>query len=363
MSNTYVINLQNKMATQKTLWLFLQEPEVVVSSEVFANSSTYLILPTYEKGDDNSFSVPLQYITRAGSETKAPAPNVLITSGTSKNTDLETAWEADYALKNQQPLLKSSGTAPEQQVVITTNSFDPDKEKDNDWYHNLTFGVQTSTGFTGVTWSPEPGTDYHIKPKVRFYVAASSEFQSNELFSMSTVSSHSQEVTEDNFDSNLECTVILHADGSWEVQKGNLNKSSAGDTELLLLQAHYNLTAAHADIVKNYGKPSVINCAGLPAGISADDEFRTSAGIEITTENLRYDGQNNFLKGIIKVTKSVTNDFAYIVVKNTYLNIKGKSKSGNTSWEFTYDGSKNAKEIDAIFGKGHEVDFTNTKPK
>lgn len=36
MSNTCIINLQNKMATRKTLWLFLQEPEVVVSSEVFS---------------------------------------------------------------------------------------------------------------------------------------------------------------------------------------------------------------------------------------------------------------------------------------------------------------------------------------
>lgn len=333
-----------------------------MTSEIYANSSTFLILPPYEPGTDNSFSVPFQYITRAGSSNNAPAPNVLLTSGTKKNTDLLTSWDAEYEAKNQQPTLKLKGTAPEQQVIINTNTFNPDKEKDNQWYHNLTFGVQTSTGFTGVTWSPEPGQSYHIKPKLQFYVAASSDFQSDELFDMTTVSAGSATVTEDSFDTNLECTVTLEAEGSWTVSKGNLNKSLARDAELLLVQAHYNLTSAHADIVRNFGLQSVKFPALSSQELAAADEIRTSSGIEISAENRLYDGSNNFLKGIITVTRPVLRDFAYIVAKITFLSVKGKSKSGNTSWEFTYDGSKNAREIDELFGKGHDVDFTDKKP-
>lgn len=249
MPTEYKINLYNLEGSAQKMWCFLSEPESNVSAEVYANSNSFLTVPTYSGSQQNSFTIPLQYSVQVGASNNAVGLDIQIRSSVTENTDLGVEWLANYTQESGEkipPTLTQGGTAPSNELAITTNSYNKSEEPLNSWYGSMTYGVETAEGFIGLTWSPDPARTYEIKPKVTFYVAIGS-FQSNTLADINAISSTSAEITENAFDGNNECTVTRNPDGTWSVAPGNVRPTNF--TELLLLNSHLSLVAAHKELV------------------------------------------------------------------------------------------------------------------
>lgn len=221
----YKIYLVNEGSTSKNFWCFLQQPEGVSSSDVYANSNTMLsVLPNY--GGTNRFTIPLQYVVGAGASNKAVGLDIKIDSSFIQNSELEQLWDADYATAppNQGPVisLDSGATSPANTLGIKSNDFDRVQNENEHWYSNMSFGIQSANGFLGVTWSPSPSDTSTITPKFAFYVATG-DYTSNNLADMTTISNTSAQIELTDF-KNLEATVTLTSKGKWLVAPGAPSK-------------------------------------------------------------------------------------------------------------------------------------------
>lgn len=250
MPTEYKINLVNLTSTSQLMWCFLSEPESTISEEVYANSNTNLNVPPSTGKEQNSFTIPLQYSVQAGASNNAVGLNIQITSSVTESTDLGVGWLASYTQDsvNTPPTLETMDATLDDELAITTNIYEKEDEPINSWYGSMTYGVQSSDGFIGITWSPTPATTYQIKPKVTFYVAIG-DFSTNTLADINTISSSAAVVTEADFDRNNECTVTRNSDGSWVIEPGNTTPTSLS-AELILLNSHLNLSSAHNELVK-----------------------------------------------------------------------------------------------------------------
>jgi hypothetical protein len=357
MPTKYKIHLKNLQSADKTFWCFLNTPDSNISSEVFANSSARLTVAQFEPGRDDSFTIPLQYVVKAGASNNAVALKTLIQSSISKNTDLASSWQANYFQANKGPaLVPGSDTPASDEVDVLTNAFDKNREPLDKWFSSLTFGVQSDNGFLGVTWSPDPSETYRIKPKVQFYVATGS-YEENTLASITSISTTSANITEDSFDGNYECTVTLLTTGKWKVEKGNTNQSSTlrasnalvdlSKTQLLLATAHTDLV----DLIKNPQEYATSSSDNI------NDVAVRSEGIIITSGDKLSASLGelpNFITGSIGIATAIGVGFTAILAAGITLKIK-KTKRDGLEFDFEYNGGKSLEEIIAAFGFGKEI--------
>lgn len=359
MPTTYKIHLKNLQSADKTFWCFLNLPESQISADIYANSSANLTVSQYQSGQDDSFTIPLQYVVQAGASNQAVALNTLIQSSLKKNTDLAAAWHADYFPANKGPKLYLATDVPNpdnKEVDIWTNDFDKSQERLKNWYSSLTFGVLSQNGFMGVTWSPDPSETYRIKPKVQFYVATGS-FESNTLADITAISSQSAPVTADSFDGNNECTVTLLSTGKWLVEPGNTNQIVNSNSAILnnLVKANMELATSHSALVALF---STQHLSEIPANSKSNEQV-ISAGITIKQQLTLADeegGLNSFLTGTITVGAFIAAGFAYMIASGINLTISKRAGNG-LEFEFTYNGQKGAEEVRKAFAAGQTIDF------
>ncbi|QLK61117.1 hypothetical protein GE278_10260 [Enterobacteriaceae bacterium Kacie_13] len=359
MPTTYTIHLKNLQSADKTFWCFLNFPESQISADVYANSSANLTVSQHQHGQDDSFSIPLQYVVQAGASNKAVALNTLIQSSIKKNTDLATAWHADYYPANKGPSLYVASDEPapgNKEVDVWTNDFDKSQEPLQKWFSSLTFGVMSESGFMGVTWSPDPEQTYRIQPKVQFYVATGN-FESNKLADITAISSKAANITGDSFDGNNECTVTLKTNGQWLVEPGNTNATSNGDSTLLsnLVKTNMELATAQSMLVAMYS-------GQLPSGtpsVLRTDKYATSTGIKIKKQLslTEGDGEENILiTGTITIATAIAVGFAYMIASGITLTITRRAATG-LEFDFNYNGTRGAEAVQQAFAAGQSIDF------
>lgn len=229
---TYTIHLINDGEDNENFWCFLEAPEKLSGSNVYANSNTSIsISPKYH--GKNSFIIPVQYCFGAGGSNEAVGLDIEIASEDTKNVDLGQGVSAVYnnAPPNEGPtLMKFEGKVDANNLVFEVNHFDKTSNENNKWYSSATFGIHTHNGFIGMTWSPDPGTTITIKPKLTFYIATGN-FASNTLVDFTSVSTDTAKIDLDSFLHN-EATVTWTELGTWKVSPGAPSQVSRRRTVL-----------------------------------------------------------------------------------------------------------------------------------
>lgn len=220
-TTNYKIYLVNQGSSAKNFWCFLQQPQGVPTDSVYANSDAMLsVLPNY--GGVNSFTIPLQYVVGAGATNEAVGLDVVIDSNIIQQAQLQQTWNADYATappkQGPQLSLAQGGVSPSGTIGLISNAFDQTQNENNQWFSNMSFGIQSANGFMGVTWAPSPSDTSTVTPKFSFYIATGN-YTSNSLADITTISNQSAQVTLSDF-KNLEATVTLTTKGTWLVTPG-----------------------------------------------------------------------------------------------------------------------------------------------
>lgn len=247
--NKYNIYVVNNMTTEQTFWCFLAAPQLSIAGNVYANSDAYLTVPSKSR-NLNYFTVPVQYVLQAGASNRAVGLNIEINSQASEDVDLGDQWAAAFSdpAKHQGPGLTKYGTkSPDGTLQMQINNYDQAQEPIDKWYGSQTFGIETASGFIGVTWEPQAGKTTTITPILEFYVATGT-YQANTLADMTTVSTESQTVSLTDFDAGLNCTVTLDSAGRWSVKPGKPVHMTDGDLNALL-ESHLLLSRAHESLV------------------------------------------------------------------------------------------------------------------
>ena len=297
----------------------------------------------------------MQYIVAAGASNNAVGLETLILSQVTEKTNLEVEWLASYTQEKGEkigPTLGLDGkTTPSGELALLSNSYDKSAEKLNSWYGSLTYGVKSEEGFMGLTWSPDPLTTYEIKPKVNFYVALGS-FSSNTLADINAISTNSANVTEDKFDGNYEATVYLRKDGKWDVIPGPPSTTSLG-ASMLLLNAHLNLSKAHADLTGLLaGNTNALDSGG-------EEELRKSTGVDINTKKSKKgqaDLAAGYITGTVTIAAAIGFGFAYMIASGITLSISSVTGVG-TAINFSYNGTASQQAVLAAFEAGKSIIF------
>ena len=278
MTTSYTIYLVNNSMSTQVFWLFLAPPEELSTPDVFANSSTSLAVPANSPAT-NTFTVPVQYVVGAGASNNAVGLNVVISSTISQNTDLQQGWQATYAdaPPNMGPtLLAGSAPANKDQIAIASNGFNQASNEANGWFSSMSYGVKTSQGFAGMTWSPSPAQTRTLTPLLQFYVAVGT-FQANSLAAWTDVSNTSAQLDVPSSFLQNKCTVTYTATVGWTVTPGapSTHRSlESGESAMAhsLIQSHQLLSGAHADLVD-----ILHSMAGHEAGHDSDSRLLGAA--------------------------------------------------------------------------------------
>lgn len=321
----YKIYIVNHMPTKKRFWCFLEPPAPLANEKVFANSSTFVDVESHYEGV-SSFTIPVQYVVKAGAGNEAVGLNVVIDTLLPMDVGLTETWEAQYMPPQQGPnLKKSEKKVGPTKIGITTNEFNKEEWARKSWYTNLTFGIKTAQGFIGTTWSPDPGEELTLEPQLIFYIATGT-YEKNQLADMSIVSKTSAKVlvpTSFGGSGNNECTVIRTEKGDWDYIKGPppslLLASAQQDQEDELVSVNWDL-------------------AQLGNG-------------EI---------HQTFLSGTLAVKTVLRASFVYFVLSSTNFSIKGETKDG-TKVRFEYRCDKGADQIKSLFKAGAKLIFKDGK--
>ncbi|CAH9018300.1 hypothetical protein [Candidatus Nitrosacidococcus sp. I8] len=355
MADEYKIYLVNNRSVEKDFFLFLAPPEQLEGdNRVYANSNTQMTIRGNSGDSTNSFTIPVQYSFEVGASNKAVALNTRIDSSTPRNIELGEQWQATYYAPNRGPdLVKSGSTNEKNSVGISTLSYEKDKYEADGWYGSQSFGIKTSSGFAGMTWSPEPNETRTLVPKLEFYIATGN-FGENVLADWTNVSSNSQKVTTKDFSSGStrEATVILKNDGSWSVHPGKPDLALAAKNNQLfyLYQSHLAMCRAHEEFIKITGTSSDHNLLKTFNGGTEEECFDNI--LESATVNI--DSENSALKGDNKITgtmivKNILGGVgigAIVLVAGTKFRIS--NILGKTKFSFTYSGPKSIAAISAL---------------
>lgn len=215
----YIIYLVNQSASTKDFWCFLTQPEALNNENVFANSSVNIAIDPGYKGYD-TFTIPVQYSLGAGGSNEAVGLDIKVDAQMQKKVSLGEGLRADYANAppNKGPNLGPGSAVGSDSVGLQVNNFNQVANEEHGWFSNASFGIETAQGFIGMTWSPSPGENTTITPKLTFYVATGN-FGINTLASFGTVSSQAAQITLDDFD-RKKATVTLMPDGTFKVVPG-----------------------------------------------------------------------------------------------------------------------------------------------
>lgn len=243
----YLFNLQE--STHK-MWCFLGESASNISAKIYGNSNTFLSVPLYTGIQQSYFIIPLQYIIELGASVQPVGSNIFISSSVRTETALGMKWLASYFQEPNEripPTISENGVTSNKNLEIATNAYNKNEEPINSWYGSMTYGLESPSGFTGLTWSPNPSTYYSIEPEIIFHIAIG-PFSADVLVDMEDVKRHSANVLNSDFDANVECTVIYNADGTWSIKQGYTPPEP--NILSILSKAHLELSIAHKKLVQ-----------------------------------------------------------------------------------------------------------------
>lgn len=361
-ANEYTIYLVNNSATTQEFWCFLDRPEELVNDpSVFANSNTYLTVPARSPAI-NTFTIPIQYVAGAGASNKAVGLNIKVDSNITKHVELKDTWEINYAPPRMGPeMQKTSTSSPEKTVSLKSNAFNRSDNEANGWFSNMSFGIKTSEGFMGMTWSPNPQTTRTLTPKFKFYVTTGT-YGENELASWQTVSNHAAEISPRDFQHN-QATVTLTEDGSWKV--------TPGKPEQLFLSAATSEDLSNLIVSQRLLSQALIASMGLAIGgenlplIASPYNKKTAKAVvkdvkwkNDKLETTEDDVSNPIIKGNITVGKVIAAGFGFMVISGLRFRINNRNPDG-VNYDIQYNGPEAADRVRQLVRPGKDAYFEN----
>jgi hypothetical protein len=361
MADNYTIYLVNRSTEAQIFWCFLQEPVGLAGqSGVFANSAASVsVIPDYE--GENYFTIPAQYVVGAGASNNAVGLDVKVTSAITRNANLTNNFSAEYkeAPPNQGPSLTlTDKKAGDNEIWIAANAFNRASNENQGWFSNMSFGVNTATGFMGMTWSPSPSTTRKLIPILNFYVAVG-EYGANTLAEYTTVSNDSAQLTQRSFE-RLAATVTYTAKGGWEITKGKPKPSllaRSATTIGSLVDAHRYMTRAHSDLIR-LGGESAVQSGNLLAEPAKEQKVTVKTVKWADRSDMRGDEVAaptlTFLTGALTVTTALAAAFTYFVLSGVEFNITS-GPAGGTTIDFTYSGEQSAAAIQNLLKAGADI--------
>ncbi len=352
MPSQYTIYLVNQSSSTQTFWCFLTRPaEIASDPNVFANSSASIAIDSNDPST-NYFVIPVQYSVGAGASNNAVGLDVQVTSTISQNSDLAQVWNADYAnappKKGPKLTAASTSTGPNS-IKLVTNSFNQEDNEALGWYSNQSFGIQTASGFMGMTWSPSPNQSRTLTPKLSFYISVGS-FGSSTLADWTQVSNDSAQVSVPGSFTGGACTVTLLNNGKWKITPGKPPQLALLENlAFLKSDAHSQLMAMAYLEDATVQKDTVNSVHWDSSSVTALAAEEDAAGYET----------NTYLTGTITVAVALTAGFAYFVLSGTQFSVT--SVSGGTTVNFSYNGSESATNIQNLLVAGAEIIFGGKK--
>ncbi|WP_238542194.1 hypothetical protein [Sphingomonas sp. PAMC 26621] len=346
MATNYTIYLVNQSSTTQTFWCFLTPPaELAGDPNVFANSSASLAIPSNYPGT-NSFTIPVQYSVGAGASNQAVGLDVEINSTISQQSSLTQVWDATYGTvppKMGPNLTLSSSKVGANSLKIVTNAFPQDNNESKGWYANQSFGIESASGFMGMTWSPSPSQSRTLTPKLSFYVSIGS-FGDSTLADWTQVSNEAALLTVPNSFKAGAATVTLLNDGTWSVTPGKPASLTLLDNLSLVKSAAFQQLTALAYLSDGTLQQDVVKSVFWPTQLD---------GVELVDDG----SGETILSGKMTVATALTAAFAFFVIASIKFTVN--SIVGGTTVNFTYDGPQTATTIKetvvagatAVFGK------------
>lgn len=345
MVDNYTIYLVNQGVSKKVFWCFLERPQELVGNPgVFANSSASLAVRPNAPGT-NKFVIPAQFIVGAGASNNAVGLGVQVISSITSDASLQDTWNALYATvpPNEGPdLQKATTKAPASTIALVTNKFDRAKNENNNWFSNQSFGVETDSGFMGMSWAPDPQDTTTLTPKLSFYISTGS-FGSNTLADWTTVSNDAARIEAPKDFLRNECTVTLTSSGDWVVTPG---KPSA-----MMLSNDADLLTAD-DMLSLIG--TVALSKDLATGDKAVDKL-VSVKWDDSAAAMAGDGET-FLTGTVTVATVLGAGFAIFILAGVTFDISGNTE-GQTRVRFSYRGNRSIEAIKSLFQAGRDLLF------
>jgi hypothetical protein len=257
MATNYTIYLVNQSSGTQIFSCFLQRPaELAGSRSVFDVTNLTLGVPSNSKAS-NYFVIPQQFVVAAGASNQPVGANAQIVSNLILNADLSDQFSAAYVNSppNMAPTLTLSGQeASPNQISIASNGFNQGSNENLGWFSNMSFGVNTASGFMGMTWSPSPAQTTTLTPLWGFSVTAKA-YNTNYLALFASAFNNSAQLIAPNDFQYGAATVTYTATGGWQVTPGKpagaqLAAASIGS----LADAHRFLARAHSDLITLVGE-------------------------------------------------------------------------------------------------------------
>ncbi|HVG57696.1 MAG TPA: hypothetical protein VNA24_04025 [Hyalangium sp.] len=355
MATQYTIYLVNNGVSTKDFWGFLQPPDELASLPgVFANSSAHLSVDPNVGSQLNKFVIPVQYVVGAGASNQAVELHTRVISSFDQETDLGQGWLANYANAppNKGPLIVGADAPAKDKIEITANNFNRKENEANNWFSNMSFGIQTSAGYMGMTWSPDPGDKRTISPKLSFYVTSGS-FGTNDLADWTDVNSKAASITLADFDNRREATVTLTETGEWTVTRGrppSVQRRSLLDT---LLQSHLRLAEAHSHLTQLVG--SGVTGTTTTYDVSSCDQKDTVVSVQ--WDDGPKDNAGITLRGTLTVRAALGAAFTAFTLAGVRFSITS-APPGGTQIRFSYSGERSVQQIKALFVAGANLLLT-----
>lgn len=345
MTDTYTIYLVNNSADIQTFWCFLAPPQQLVNDPgVFANSSASLAVRPNSQGQ-NYFVVPVQYVVGAGASNQAVGLNVQVVSNVTNTASLQDQWSAEYATvpPPMGPTMKRLGTSgPANTISIASNGFNKTANENASWFSNQSFGIETQSGFMGMTWSPNPQQTRTLTPKLTFYVSVG-DYGQNALASWNDVSSNCATISVPNDFTYNKCTVTYTETGDWTVTQGPPPALAVtADLGWLLSEEQRELAAL------------------TYLSLSDDTQADTLSTVAWDSADIFTANGNTILKGKLSVTTALGAAFTYFLLSGVRFQVD-QPEAGKKSVHFSYEGTRSAQSIQDLFKAGVLLLFGKSK--
>ncbi len=211
---TYNIYIVNQSLGTEIFWCFLARPEALADdSGVYANSSASLKV-AHDSREPGRFAIPLRYVIGAGISRHKVQFFAPIVSDVTHEASLRDIWSVGYQPDQSITLRRRYEPGPENVISISTDEFDQVKDENAGWFANQSFGIETSAGFIGMSWSPSSPQTRRLTPKLSFTIAAGN-FEANRLLRWDEISIQSVPINAPYDFLHEECTITYARDGTW----------------------------------------------------------------------------------------------------------------------------------------------------
>lgn len=352
MAQDYTIYISNQSLNNHRFWLFLKPPVVLETDpNVFANSSAYLDIDS-KAPSLNSFAIPLQYRVGAGASNKAVGLGVKISSSSSRDAELGQSYKASYQAPRKGPTLESAGEATSGNIIqLVSNEFNQELYEEEGWYANMSYGIQSADGFIGMTWSPVPGNTRSIAPEFSFFISTGS-FDQNSLARWTDVSTHAATIKLEYF-KQYSCTVILTSSGSWDIKPGR-------PTEVISAEAFRTLVSSHQSLCKSHENLVTLANSIAPQIEDKKPHAQLDTVTDVEWADSNTDSKSNLfvlLKGKLSVKYALGAGLTFFILSGIRFQLKTQSTSGQTQFDFEYNGSQSASEIKELLKVGSEIEL------